>query len=322
MRIEEITVFLRVLKSLKSTDKYTFFGLVESAVSFLPLRINYDLIFNLCKRLKLFQQRNRRVVITDLGLDIIDMQEKKIDLTNEQKNFIANNCVFDNPNFNELNEFFRSIPYNSQLKKFGFEIDELSPKVNQNLTKLPKSDFSILTQLEILEKKSNFWVVAKDYQPKLEIRKKSNRKQMTEQQLEKILNEQKRIGNLAEEFSINYEKEELKKKGWKWQADHIKQISKDFVNAGYDIESFFSKNQKRDKLIEVKGRKRRTNSFIISANEIQVAAETGKDYFIYFWNNLGSKEPPKTPTRIIRNPHKELSFGKCKNCLQYLIELD
>jgi len=322
MRIEEITIFLSILSNLKQTKKTTLLELVEFKDISYRLQINSNLIFNLCKRLKLIEEKNRRVVITNYGMDIIDMQENKVDLTKDQNNYIAEKCVINNSNFKQLNEFFREIPYNSQLKRFGFKVDEMGPKLSKSLSKLPKSDFSILTQLEILEKSSDFWLIAKDYQPILEMSLKKNKRQITPEQLEKILKEQKRIGALAETLTLDYEKKYLRKKKWDWQSNHLVQKSKDFTNAGYDIESYYTKNKKSDKFIEVKGRKRRENSFIISVNEIQVASEKGQEYVIYFWNNLGSKIPPKKPVRIIRNPHKELSLGKCKNCLSYLVELD
>jgi hypothetical protein len=102
------------------------------------------------------------------------------------------------------------------------------------------------------------------------------------------------------------------------------------VSAGYDVESFLTKNSKLNKLgsgdkhIEVKGRKWKEFSFIISTNELKIgnliSKKKNEQYLVYFWNNLGSKNPPIVPTKII--PFKDLKIELCKNCLKYLVHLE
>ena len=153
---------------------------------------------------------------------------------------------------------------------------------------------------------------------------------MTESELNEILDEQKKIGNRAESLSLTFEKNEFEKKKWTYQANNVKLIAKKNVKAGYDIESFLTRNSKLnhsgfgDKHIEVKGRKWKEFSFIISANELKIgnliSKKKNEQYFIYFWNNLGSQNPPTVPTRII--PFEKLKIKLCKNCLKYLVNLE
>ena len=65
-------------------------------------------------------------------------------------------------------------------------------------------------------------------------------------------------------------------------------------------------------------------SFIISVNELKIgnliSKKKNEQYLVYFWNNLGSKNPPIVPTKII--PFKDLKIELCKNCLKYLVHLE
>ena len=144
---------------------------------------------------------------------------------------------------------------------------------------------------------------------------------MTQKQLEAILAEQKRIGDLAEEFTVVYEKKRLRKKKLNSESKKVQKISTKYVNKGYDVESFSKKSKEANFFIEVKGRKWDLTSFIISINEIKTAKRLGEKYAIYFWNNVGSKNPPKEPLKIINDPFRKLSFDECKNCLNFLVEI-
>ena len=143
-------------------------------------------------------------------------------------------------------------------------------------------------------------------------------------EIDKLLEEQKRIGFLAEELTIKYEKERLEKKKLFQESKNVQQISQIYANRGYDIESFSKKTTslKPDLFIEVKGRKHRLMSFIISANELLVAKQLGSQYAIYFWNNLGSNIIPSAPIKIIKDPFKTLNIQECDNCLNYLVSLE
>lgn len=64
--------------------------------------------------------------------------------------------------------------------------------------------------------------------------------------------------------------------------------------------------------------------FFISANELKIgkilSEKKNHEYLIYFWNNLGSKNPPTTPTKII--PFEKLNVTPCENCQNYLVNVE
>ena len=87
----------------------------------------------------------------------------------------------------------------------------------------------------------------------------------------------------------------------------VKQISTEFVNAGYDIESFSEdKNGKIQQIyIEVKGSTRKELDFHWSVNEIEKAKEYKEQYLIYFVSEIDIKtgKSIKDPI-IISNPYE------------------
>ena len=184
-----------------------------------------------------------------------------------------------------------------------------------------EDEISILSQFDVIKKIGSFWVIEPDYLDYIEQIKEGVPKPMTQKQLEAILAEQKRIGDLAEKFTVEYEKKRLRKKKLNSESKKVQKISIKYVNKGYDVESFSKKSKEANLFIEVKGRKWDLTSFIISINEIKTAKRLGEKYAIYFWNNVGSKNPPKEPLKIINDPFRKLSFDECKNCLNFLVEI-
>ena len=146
---------------------------------------------------------------------------------------------------------------------------------------------------------------------------------ISREQLEKTLAEQKAIGELGEQLTMDYERHRLETKGLFNESERIEQTSKINTRAGYDIASFKgdAPSSNFDYFIEVKARKHDINSFIITANELQQAKEIGSRYAIYFWKGIGHNKPSQ-PTLIIENPIEKLGIEVCKNCLSYIINLD
>ena len=145
--------------------------------------------------------------------------------------------------------------------------------LNSNIFPIPKKlDTHFLQQLGIVNVLENMWIIEKKFNQYVELLKnetrllKNQKKTLSQQQLDNILHEQKRIGNFAEELTVKFEINRFKKMKLIEESKNVKQISKSNVNKGYDIDSFLSNNNnlKPNFFIEVKGRKYRFNSFIIS----------------------------------------------------------
>lgn len=114
--------------------------------------------------------------------------------------------------------------------------------------------------------------------------------------------QQELLGKEAEMFVLGFEQQRLKKHRL---VDSIKRISEEYVNAGYDIESFNDNNSFFvDRFIEVKSYSEQIE-FYWSANEVESAKELAENYFLYLVDRSklsGGNYSPK----IIQNPYRSI----------------
>ena len=308
--VNDISPFLEILKTKTlRKDGLTKKILYPFVRKFLPLSLHasdFDEVYEFGLNLNLYIEQGNRVKLTPKGSSVVDMKHSGIDLTPEQKKYIVDNCIFENIKLQNITRFLKSFSQNN------WPISK---------TRMFEDEISILSQFGVIKKIGSFWVIEPDYLDYVEQIKEGVPKPMTQKQLEAILAEQKRIGDLAEGFTVEYEKKRLRKKKLNSESKKVQKISTKYVNKGYDVESFSKKSKEANLFIEVKGRKWDLTSFIISINEIKTAKRLGEKYAIYFWNNVGSKNPPKEPLKIINDPFRKLSFDECKNCLNFLVEI-
>lgn len=133
-------------------------------------------------------------------------------------------------------------------------------------------------------------------------RKFTAKRVITLLQLKEILALQEKYGEEAEEFVLAFELKRLYKHP---QKQEIKRISKDFVNAGFDIESFDSEDSiTNDRLIEVKSYNINVN-FYWTTNEIETAKELGDLYFLYLIDRSKISVTDYHP-HIIKDPYKNI----------------
>ena len=308
--VNDISPFLEILKTKTlRKDGITKKILYPFVRKVMPLGLHvsdFDEVYEFGLNLNLYIEQGNRVKLTPKGSSVVDMKRSGIDLTPEQKKYIVDNCVFENIKLQNITRFLKSFSQNN------WPISK---------TRMFEDEISILSQFGVIKKIGSFWVIESDYLDYVEQIKEGVPKPMTQKQLEAILAEQKRIGDLAEGFTVEYEKKRLRKKKLNSESKKVQKISTKYVNKGYDVESFSKKSKEANLFIEVKGRKWDLTSFIISINEIKTAKRLGEKYAIYFWNNVGSKNPPKEPLKIINDPFRKLSFDECKNCLNFLVEI-
>ena len=308
--VNDISHFFEILKikSLRKNGitKKILYPLVRKVIPLSLHASDFDEVYEFGLNLNLYIEQGNRVKLTPKGSSVVDMEHSGIDLTPEQKKYIVDNCIFENIKLQNITRFLKSFVQNN------WPISK---------TRMFEDEISILSQFDVIKKIGSFWVIEPDYLDYIEQIKEGVPKPMTQKQLEAILAEQKRIGDLAEEFTVEYEKKRLRKKKLNSESKKVQKISTKYVNKGYDIESFSKKSKEANFFIEVKGRKWDLTSFIISINEIKTAKRLGEKYAIYFWNNVGSKNPPKEPLKIINDPFRKLSFDECKNCLNFLVEI-
>ena len=316
--VNDITLFLKTINEFRNTpgiEKNRLFFLIQEQNPLIQWDIELDQIYLLCITLNVLIEKDKRVQITEKGLDLLDLSDSGFDLNDSQLTYICENCFFNNNKFYELKDFLKLFYFEKKYNTFIF---------NTNNYPVPqKLPIELLSQLQIIEINGNLWKLNPNYIQFIE-QEEINKNNLTPQQLEKILEEQKKVGLKAEQLTMEFEIQRLKKMNLKNESQRVKQISLIYVNRGYDIESFSKKSPsfKHDFFIEVKGRKHRLSSFIISSNELRVAKNLGRKYSIYFWNGLGSKNPPTSPSKIIIDPYNTLKIQECENCLHYLISLE
>ena len=137
----------------------------------------------------------------------------------------------------------------------------------------------------------------------------SSQMRVTQKQLDAQLQMQKTVGEIGEEIALAFEINRLNMEGCQIEASEVNQISSEFANAGYDIDSFVKdKNGVMHKIcIEVKGSMGTDIDFYWSANEVKKAKECKGDYWIYFIPGIEvhSRQSSSVPIRI-QDPYRAI----------------
>jgi hypothetical protein len=124
-----------------------------------------------------------------------------------------------------------------------------------------------------------------------------------------VYDERNKIGDLAEDLALEYERERLIRNGHSSLAALVQQISKIDRSAGYDILSFtgIGKDPGSNALIEVKGTKESHLRFIWSYNERSVAAIENGRYWIYGYTELDLSTGRACGPIIVKDPCANLA---------------
>lgn len=320
--INDLSVILSIVGSFSGgMPKKELSSSIQNKFPYIQWDIQPKELFDMSVRLNLLVPFNNYIRLTEFGQDVQAMATEGVDLNNKQILYIANNCVLTNKNFSQLINFLRSFVFDKQRKTLVY-----------NMADYPitdTTDIELLTQLGIIYKRKTTWFLNRTYLDLIDeilharTQDRSRTKTFTQEQLERVLAEQKKIGGLAEDLSMQYERNRLHSKSLHEESLKIRHVSITNANIGYDIESFRRKtpSMKHDLFIEVKARKHKMNSFIITNNELQTAKRLGAKYAIYFWNGLGY-HIPSNPTKIIHDPINTLKILECDNCLTYIVYLD
>jgi hypothetical protein len=120
--------------------------------------------------------------------------------------------------------------------------------------------------------------------------------------LQTQLRNQEAMGREAEEFVLYFEQQRLQGHP---SISTIQRISEEYVNAGFDIESFNDKESVFiDRFIEVKSYSDNV-VFYWSQNEVEVAKELTEKYFLYLVDRNKISQLGYSP-RIFQNPYQKI----------------
>jgi hypothetical protein len=205
-----------------------------------------------------------------------------------------------------------------------FSFDEKANRIEIDTESLPLDYLffiGVLHSLGIISKDGNmshsvndkFTTVIKDELLEKLIYHENKKRKISLEMLLLQQENQRKVGLLAEQFVVEFEKYRVSLKSGK-----INLLSDKYINAGYDIESFNSnRSLSYDRFIEVKSYVEEI-SFYISRNEIMEAKRLGDRYFIYLVDRNRISEQNYTP-KIIQNPYN-LIFSKNDLCDWIVIE--
>ncbi|MBM9590154.1 DUF3883 domain-containing protein [Leptospira sp. 201903075] len=260
--------------------------------------VDYEEIILYCQNGRLLTIIDNIVSLTNLGQQFVYAnKEEYLELTNEQKNIIVEQIVFNGSWEHESRIFFSSFKVNLNLGTYelSFEENPLQARFNKIL--------KVFIFLEIVEINQFYVRVFPKFS--LTISNLISRdKTITEEELENILSEKKRLGSAAENAVVEFEKNRLLNLGKKLQAELVRKISSLNVAEGYDIESFNgnSENIIPDRFIEVKATKSDKFRFYWSVNEMKVATQKRDSYFLYLIKNFNENKISVISPLILQNP--------------------
>ena len=256
---------------------------------------NYDQTENFCLKLNLVIKNNDEIMLTKFGIQILELFEQDVSLANKK---IVEQCF-------ETQDIKKNIQ--NALEKFYFSNGKKwFPKWDVVNLFEDAQILPILYQTGFLQKNDLSVIVNPEFKKLISLKYK---KKIPLEQLEKNLEHQKKIGDIAEKFVLNFEKNRLKNLGFEEESNKIRQISIDFSNAGYDIESFNGKTRDGvpDRFIEVKGTTKKEFSFYWSINEINTAKELSSNYWIYYVSEIDvQNKTSSNDPKMINNPYENI----------------
>lgn len=265
---------------------------------------DYEKILEFCDDLKIIDIKEEMVAISSLGSKLLSAnREKYYEITDAQKVFIADKIVFKGVLVNHARSFFRLFKPNFELSTYQYSLSENSIPVKFEQT------LQLLIFLKILIENKELLVVNNEY-VELVYSIMADGKALSEQQLEQILIENRKLGAQAELAVVEFEKKRLQSLGKPIQAELVQRISTINTAAGYDIESFNGDTEtlSPDRLIEVKASHAAEIKFYWSSNEKHIASLNPQKYWIYFLGDFYNEASNIKPF-MIRNPYNVIFEG-------------
>jgi len=261
-------------------------------------RGEYDSVLSHCEYTGLVKIKNKKVIISTLGQKFLNAnRERYFEINESQKQLISERIVFLGAWSHHARELFNSFSLNQITETYEASILDTSLSKNQN------ASIHFFTYLGILQEDKFVIKVEKKYS-ELVYQLTADGKAISEQQLEKILMENRKLGAKAENIVVEFEKRRLIKLGKPAQAELVKRISTINTAAGYDVESFDGTTDEifPNRFIEVKATTGDLLHFYWSINEMNVAKKKKNLYWIYMMTSFKEDKPYDTIPILIQNP--------------------
>ena len=264
---------------------------IESGLQFLIYKENEDF----CCESGIIVKKEDRLIITEIGEAILQNKESREKINQ----IIIENCLLKSE-FSDKIMPGLALFHNDKENGIWYE--------KKSVTELFDSTefLPLLYDVGLLEKNgNNIKLNSKFSQNETITEYRKTKRKISQKQLEAGLEIKKKIGLVAEKIALDYERKRLEEKGCVEEANRVEQISQDWANKGYDIESFNDKSDDLipDRFIEVKGTTGKNFSIFWSQNEIEAAQEFGTKYWIYFVREIDlENETTSNDPEMIQNP--------------------
>jgi len=271
-------------------------------VSFGGQRAEYSSVIDHCHHCGLLQLKNKHVRMSTLGQKFLDAnRDRYFEITEAQKQLIVERILFKGAWHSRARELFLLFSFNQTKSKY-----ELST-IDNILTKANLATVHFLKSLGVIEELEYIIQVETKYSELVYVLT-ADSKTITEQQLEKIWMENRKLGAQAENAVVLFEQERLKKLGKHAQASLVRRISTANAAAGYDIESFDGSSDDifPNRFIEVKATHGDEIRFYWSQNEMSVAKKKGESYWIYMMTKFREDRPNECIPIMIRDPEESI----------------
>lgn len=260
----------------------------------------FEPVLDFLKSLGVISEQSDRFGITTLGRELLgENSAKAYELLPLQRSLLVRKCYLDGP--------FRP-QAKALVKKFVLDPNTgyltWSSIDSEPLGELEWLGFHFV-QLGVVRRLQHMLVITPLYN-KVFINFQDEGADFTEAQFDRVLKEKRLLGNIAESFVVQWERQRLKRSGHRLEAACVTRISKRRVNAGYDISSFDGSSHllAHDRFIEVKGSGQTTLRFVWTPNEMQKAAALRLSYWIYFVGGIERRRRVvKREPVMLRDPH-------------------
>ena len=252
---------------------------------------DYHGLEQFCFQTEILLLEEESLVLTKLGEEILQESNDDYPINQRQKELFVKKCLLKG-NFSKkvlpaLAEFENNSRYRMNKVTRLFEQSNILP---------------ILYEAGLLIKQAPDVIINQEFSQEVEkeiIRLPRKKPRITQAQLDKKLEKErenkKKIGELAENIVLKFEKIRLEKDGHIEEVKKVRRISQEYANAGYDIES-------PDRLIEVKGSTGDDFDIYWSQNEIETARENRDKYWIYFVPGVDIKTKTSKEIQRICDP--------------------
>jgi len=244
------------------------------------------------------------VGIHDSSISIIDIvpgQKKELPSDDLLKETILS-LIFDSDEF--TNDFLNE--YISQFELVENKLVSV-PHIKERMESSSIRNILIELGLVILDKKINGYEIPLGHSFSF-LTKHLEKNKLSQDKLDKILENKKEIGDYAENEIVNYEIERLSEHPN--LSSKVEKISQNDTKAGYDILSYETFNDDVGtpikRYIEVKAVNIRDYSFYWSRNEIEKAKQYAKSYYLYLLPVIGKNTFSTNDLKIIKNPYVEI----------------